>query len=180
VPLTPCANTTDTFATLDATKWAFSNATSGMGDLVLSPLGSTGPALAKLKATQTLDECFTTVKVTNQENGTTARMIILDTTNVLNREEVGYDQSAGNILVDMSATGAAAQPDYLGIALHGGHVYFFYAHSTTWTFVTKVARPAWMDGTTDAPTIRCDALTGKTCRFDDFNVKPLVLADLPP
>ena len=74
-------------------------------------------------------------------------------------------------------------PTYFGMAFHGSSVHFFYkdaVNPAAWTLFATVPRQAWMDAPASTTlSFGVVAMSSDSAFFDDFNVVPITLANLP-
>ncbi len=175
--LTPCGGVTDSFNTLDANVWTEVGSVQAQnGKIVVNTFGMTSGL--RLTSLTSYHECYASIRVLGGSGSTEADLLV-EHGGGSQFEEIAL---ANSVLSQKPTTMASLNlsASYLGIAFHGAKVYFLYQGFQGWAVLASMPRALWMDNADNAIGFGLSGGLGGSRNFDDFNVKPIVLADLPP
>ena len=174
-----CGGVTDAFNALDPAVWtAVGQAQVVNGRLRVTLSGAFSGVVFATPGS--FHDCFASIRLVNG-GSTQEAALLIEGGAPLSSEQIGY-LGATNTTTQKPATLAMAFASamYLGIAFHGANVYFLYGSSLSWTLLTSIPRAAWMDVPDNRIGVGITSgAQGTLFIFDDFNVVPIQLADLP-
>lgn len=181
--LAPCGLASDTFSSLDLTKWVEDLSIASDGNTITATVLNGGAGL-RLLSGATYDECYTSILVLgtpSDQNGLVELGITdLGAGNLVTQF---YDQHSPNPVVIAKPVGttevASTAVTHLGVAFHAGTTHFLYADGTGWHDFAQAPRASFQDDILpDYVFFKVVAMDGKTAIFDDFNVRAIGVADL--
>jgi hypothetical protein len=160
------------------------NINPGGGHITATVMG--GNAAMSLTAGGTYDECYVSVAIQGTPSDQNGRVILGLNDHVANGlDDALYEQHSPNPQVVATPGGTAAHPPsgattHLGIAFHASKTYYLWGDATTWHAYTSLPRGAWQDDAADDYFyFGIVAMDGKSAVFDDFDVRPISVGDLP-
>ena len=177
--LTACGGVTDAFNALDPAVWT----TVGQAQVVNGKLRVTLSGAfsgVRFATPGTFHDCFASIRLVTGGSAQEAALLIERVSPFIS-EQIGY-LGVSNTITQKPATLAMANasPQYLGIAFHGANVYFLYRSFLSWTLLASIPRAVWMDVPDNTIGLGVtNGTQGLQFSFDDFNVVPIQLADLP-
>ena len=175
--LTPCGGVTDMFNTLSPNLWTKVGGVQAQnGVIFVGTFGMTSGL--RLTSLTSYHECYASIRVLGGSGGTEADLLVEQGGGPLFEEIALTNAVLSQKPTTMASLNLSASS--LGIAFHGAKVYFLYQEVQVWSVLASMLRPAWMDNADNAIGFGVSGGIGGSRNFDDFNVKPIVLADLPP
>lgn len=185
-PLAPCGIASDTFDNLDPGVWTALGSVSNSGNKITITTNNTGFAGLGLTAGATYENCYASIEVVSTSTDPNGRAYLgLADLVTLN------NSLAAQYLGNHNPTQVAAQPGinpidaanvtHLGVVFYMGSTRFLYGDSAGWHQFGKVPRAGWQD---DAVPDHVGfgvvfAMNNKSAVFDNFNVRPITLGDIP-
>jgi hypothetical protein len=179
----PCGSVTDNFNNGVAQGiWAATNGAQGVNGRVRFNVVAGQTAALHLSNPATYAECYASVRLLQAGNQAITFLEVAGLPTLSNRERLQFRSNQALVSSEkypaLNAMGFASE---LGIALHGAQVFFLYKSlGGSWVKLGAVPRDAWMDAV-NGSTIGFGAVGtngSELVNLDDFNVDPIVLADL--
>lgn len=181
--LMPCEGVIDTFdAGFDSTVWTTNNNPKFVNMSVSMSNAATVTVFTKTKTIPS--ECYASIRIVATTGGSINDLLGF-TSGFPGLFLMNYLPSNHSLTTsgnELAPKVIGAKPDAIAIAVHGPSLYLLYAMTpgAPWQLYGTVPRPAWMDANPSEVVFGViSGGNGQSAIYDDFNVVPVALSDVP-